>query len=395
MRSSADRLVVSDASGRVIGDTAGEWLNRTSSSVGLTDGTPITVSGQEVGKLYLVSTQEGAPGRGFMGGGRGSVTTAVGPESAEEHFLDRINRSLLLTGLIAAVIALAVGLVLTRLITNPVQALTHGAHKIAEGNLAHRVSVQTKDELGELGHSFNAMAASLEEAEQERKRIIADIAHELRTPLTIIEGTVVGIEDRVFEPDSARLGVIKEQVALLTRLTSDLRELSLAESGQLKLELAPTDLVDLVRRKAMQFESQAAEKGVHVATELPPSEQRANVDSGRIEQVLANLLSNAIRHTPSGGTITVSVGPGTAASGAPNARSVLISVADTGEGIAPEHIPHLFERFYRVETSRSRSGGGAGLGLAIVKRMVEAHGGRVWVESQPGKGATFRVEIPV
>jgi two-component system OmpR family sensor kinase len=239
------------------------------------------------------------------------------------------------------------------------------------------------------------MADSLDKSEQARRRLTADIAHELRTPLTIIEGTVDGILDGVFKPEPERLGAIKEQTAHLTRLIGDLRELSLAESGQLKLELTPTDLVDLIRRKMMQFEAKAREKGIHLKLDVPAEPLRVVIDPTRIEQVLANLLANAVRHTPAGGTVTAALRTGAESPGITTNQSAVLSVADTGEGIPPENLPFVFERFYRVETSRARSEGGAGLGLAIVKQMVEAHGGTVRVESEPGKGATFFIVLPV
>ncbi len=396
LRSTSERLVVADKSGRVVGDTAGQWLDRAAPDVGLADGVSITVSGSGVGQLFTFLTQAGSTGRGYLGGGRGGPPTSTPVQAnGEAVFLSRTNRSLLITGIVAGLFALAVGLVLTRLITRPVRALTYGARQITKGDLRYRVDVKSNDELGELGRSFNTMAAGLEEAEDGRKRIVADVAHELRTPLTIIEGTVDGIQDGVFEADSMRLGIIREQTALLTRLTSDLRDLSLAESGQLKLVLASTDLVDLVKRRTLQFQVPASNKGVRLELDLPHEEQRVDIDRTRVEQVLGNLLSNAIRHTPSGGSVKASLRTTKAAdAGGLGMPGFVVSVADTGEGIAPEHLPHVFERFYRVQTSRSRSEGGAGIGLAIVKRMVEAHGGTVWVESQPGSGTIFSFTIP-
>jgi len=397
LRSTDDRLVIADNSGVIVGDTGKHWLGRTLTDVGLGNGASITVSRKKVGELYLFLAQPGG-GRGYMGSERGdhpaAAPAAPAVNTPEQEFLDRVNRSLLFAGLITATVALMIGLILTRQLTRPIKALVSGASQIASGNLGHRVDIRSKDELGTLGQSFNAMATSLDQVEQERKRIIADIAHELRTPLTVIEGTVTGIEDGVFKPDKERLAAIKEQTSLLTRLTSDLRDLSLAESGQLKLALAPTDLVDLVRRKVSQFEIPAQEKGLHLTADLPDQAPKANVDPARIEQVLANLITNAIRHTASG-SVTVSLRPVKSDRYHQiDSPSLIVSVADTGEGISPESLPHVFERLYRVETSRARSEGGAGLGLAIVKQMVQAHEGKVWVESEPGKGSTFYVALP-
>lgn len=323
---------------------------------------------------------QGMMGRGYMGG------MMLG--AAEEAFLSRINFSLIISGLIATAVALILGFILTRQITRPVFYLSNGAKQIAQGNLNYRVRVNSRDELGKLAESFNAMAVSLDNGEQERRRIVADIAHELRTPLTVIDGTVDAIIDGVFKPDKERLGSIKEQTQLLNRLVSDLRDISLAESGQLKLELVPTDIADLLRRKLAQMEVKAREKNVELKLNVSGNVPKIKIDAARIEQVISNLVTNAIRHTPGGGNITVSIKPHN-----DQKASVLISVADTGEGIPPEHLPHVFDRFYRVEESRSREEGGAGLGLAIVKHLVLAHGGKVWAESEVGKGSTFYVAL--
>ncbi|MFH1651756.1 MAG: ATP-binding protein [Chloroflexota bacterium] len=386
LRSPDERIVVADASGNVVVDTGGDWLGRSAAQTGLSNGTPVTANSRLVGQLYLMSITTGpmGMGRGQMMGR--NIHTTMMP-TAEEDFLHQVNASLWQAGLIAAVIALLAGLLLTRQITRPVRALMTGARHIARGDLAHRVPVTSRDELGELADSFNAMASSLEKVEQSRRQLTADIAHELRTPLTVIEGTVDGILDGVFQPDKERLYSIKEQATLLARLTGDLRDLSLAESGQLNLDLAATDIVALVRRVVARQEVTAAAKRVSLQMSAPGAVPEAVVDPARLEQVITNLLTNAIRHTPEGGGITVTV--------AGSREEIEIAVADTGEGIRPEDLPHVFERFYRAGSSRSRREGGSGLGLAIVKQMVAAHGGQVRAESRPGRGSTFRVTLPL
>ena len=389
-----DRIVIADSSGEIVGDTANEWLGKDIRSLGLETGTPITVSEQGVGTVYLTAPSGTGAGMGHMGGRGGSAMPMLG--IAEQDFLSRVNSSLWIAGLIAAAVALLLGLILTRQLTRPIRALKRGAHQIASGNLSHRVEIGSKGELGELARSFNSMASSLDRSEQSRRRLTADIAHELRTPLTVIEGTTDGILDGVFKPDHEHLDTIKEQTALLTRLIGDLRDLSLAESGQLKLELARTDIAELVRRKLSQVEVKAAEKGVQLNLNTPEKMLEIDVDPARIEQVIANLLTNAIRHTPTGGRVSVSINtaPGNAISQIA-IPSTIISVTDTGEGIATEHLPHIFERFYRAGDSRTRSEGGTGLGLAIVKQMAEAHGGKAWVKSEQGQGSTFYVALPL
>lgn len=394
------RLVVADGSGTIVGDTGDAWLGQDAGQLGLDGGTSIAVAGEEVGKLYAMLPAAAVSGKGFRRGLPGThLPGADEPphmDILERNFLSNVNRSLWLAILIAVGVAVILGLVLTRRITRPLQALAAGARQIAGGHLGHRVEVSSRDEVGQVAESFNAMARSLDENEQARRRLMADIAHELATPLTVIEGTVDGILDGVFQPDAEHLGSVKEQTALLTRLISDLRDISLAESGQLKLERAPTDMVEMVGRKVSQAELAAREKGIRLELKAAPGLPAVNVDAGRMEQVVANLLTNAIRHTPGGGNITVSMQTvdGDTAHRV-DGPSLLVSVADTGEGIAPEHLPYVFERFYRVEDARSRAGGGAGLGLAIARQMVQAHGGRVWVESQPGQGSTFYVALPL
>ena len=321
-------------------------------------------------------------GRGYMGG-----QMMAAPEITEEDVLDQVNDSLWKAGLITAGVALVIGLVLTRQITRPVKALITGARRLSKGELSYRVKTRSNDEIGELADSFNSMAATLEQAEQSRRQLTADIAHELRTPLTIIEGTVEGILDDVFEADSEHLNSIKEQTLLLTHLINDLRDISLAESGQLTLNLQPTDIVDLVKRVVTGFEPNAGEKNIRLDLSVSVESLEMEVDPVRMEQVISNLLGNAIRHTPEGGSITVAISR--------EDDKLELSVSDTGEGITPEDLPHVFERFYRSGTSRSRKEGGTGLGLAIVKQMVEAHGGTVTVESTPGKGSTFLISLPL
>ncbi len=391
LKSSGDRLVLTDNAGVVVGDTDSKWVGETAADAGLTGGTPVVASGEQVGDVYLFSSFIHC-GRG-MGGSPRSGEVSV---PNEQDFLDRVNMWLVIVGIVAAVTALALGGILTWYITRPIKSLVKGAHQVAQGNLAYRVDVRSKDELGDLGRSFNSMAASLERAEMERRRMIADITHELRTPLTVIEGTVDGIEDGVFEADKGHLDTIKEQTALLARLAADLRDLSMAESGQLKLQLTATNMTDMVRRKILTYAVPAREKGIDLVSRLPEAALMVEVDPVRIEQVLGNLMTNAIRHTPTGGKITVSAREidRDIAHGI-KSPSLVVSVADTGEGISPEHLPHVFERFYRVEESRSRGEGGAGLGLAIARQMVEAHGGKVWAESEIGKGSTFYVALPM
>jgi signal transduction histidine kinase len=379
-----DRLILADSSGTIIGDTNAEWLGDTVQSVGLSKPISIVVSGQEVGKLYLLSSgmfivQFIPPG--------GALSAQPPPSSPEQRFLSHVNTSLLIAGVVGAAVAILLGLFLTRQFTKPIRALKKGAARIARGDLAYRVEVKSGDEFGELARSFNSMADSLDSSEQSRRRLFADIAHELRTPLSVIEGTVDAMLDGVYKPNPDNLASIKEETAVLTRLVAELRDLTLAESGKLRLVVEPTNLAELVQRRVSQAEVIAREKNITLKTEIAENLPQIEVDGRRIEQVVANLLDNALNHTPSGGTVTIAVSP--------DKDGILTSVIDTGEGIPAEHLPYIFERFYRVDDARSRKTGGAGLGLAIAKQMVELHGGRIWVESEVGKGSKFSFTLPV
>jgi two-component system OmpR family sensor kinase len=405
-KSSKDRLILADSSGVIVGDTYGEWLDQAAAGAGLT--TPaavITVSGQPVGELHHISFGTGhmmgsvgsRPGPGsFMPGGRMEAMQAQMMPPIEEDFIDRTNNSLIVAGTVGAVVAILLGLLLTRQLTKPIQVLKNGAARISAGDLSHRVAIRSKDELGDLAESFNSMAMSLDASEQARQRLFADIAHELRTPLSVVNGTVDAILDGVYEPNAEHLASLKEETAILTRLVDDLRDLTLAESGQLKLLLAPTDVLSLVQGRVARASVIAREKDVRLATKAPDDLPRAEADGGRIDQVLANLLDNALKHTPTGGSVTVTLSVEDGGKGFPaGGRHILVSVADTGEGIPAEHLTHVFDRLYRVDDARSRETGGAGLGLAIAKQMVELHGGRIWVESDTGGGTRFSFTLPI
>jgi two-component system, OmpR family, sensor histidine kinase BaeS len=375
------RLILADEDGVIVGDSVPETenLGQRADKLGLDvdAGAPVIAGGQRVGTIFMVA--QGAP-----------------PIRAEHDFLGRANRYLWIAGAIAAAVALLLGFLLTRQIIRPVRALTRGAREIAAGDLSHRVPVKGSGEISELARDFNQMAANLEQEEQSRRRLTADIAHELRTPLTVIQGTVRGIRDGVFKADAEHLGAIQSQSELLTRLVKDLREISLAESGRLRLELSQTDIVELARRALRHAVPQAQTAGIQTGFESEVESLPVSLDPKRLEQVVGNLISNALRHTPEGGGITVRVRR--AASGElPQFETggVVISVRDTGEGISAEHLPHIFDRFYRADDARARSDGGVGLGLAIVKQIMAAHGGQVWAESQPGQGSTFSIALPV
>jgi signal transduction histidine kinase len=274
------------------------------------------------------------------------------------------------------------------------------------------VEVESEDEIGELARTFNTMAESLARAEELRRQMVVDIAHELRTPLSIIQGNLEGMLDGVLPLDPEQVASVHEETLLLSRLVADLRLLSLAEAGQLKLERSETNLGALIRSVVDRLRPQAQAKGVALETELPASLPILSIDADRISQVIGNLVSNALRYTPAGGAVSVQCSVNsdqlTVNSKQWSVSSeqiaddklitdhwLLITVTDTGSGIAPEDLPHVFDRFYRADRSRNRATGGSGIGLAIVKQLVEAHGGRVWAESELGKGSRFSFTLPL
>lgn len=270
----------------------------------------------------------------------------------------------------------------------PLRQILRAIDAVAEGDLAVRVPGDDSPQFGELIKRFNSMVGQLERADQERRRLTADIAHELRTPLHVIQGNLEGVLDGVYAPTPEHLSATLEETRLLTRLVDDLQTLALAESGHLPLHPARFRLAELLQDLATSFTAQAAAGGLTLTTGLANPDQQLVADYDRLNQVLSNLIANAVRHTPPGGRIAIEAGAGPDAE-----RPVSIQVADTGSGIAPEALPHIFDRFWRADRSRSDRTH-SGLGLAIAQQLVHAHGGRLRVRSEVGRGSTFVVELP-
>jgi histidine kinase len=306
----------------------------------------------------------------------------------EANFQAAVSEILAAGTLAAFVAAVSVSTFTTKRIVDPIQAMMKASQRIAAGDYHQRVYVPGQDELGALAQAFNRMAATLEQTEQRRLRLIGDVAHELRTPLSSIMGTMEGLLDSVLAADSTTFLGVQREVARLQRLVYDLEELSRAEAGQIPIDRDSIILGDLVDSVAERLKLQFEEKGVRLSMQIPKSLPQVWADSSRISQVLLNLLGNALQYTPADGQVTVRAWH--------EAEEVFVAVQDTGIGISAAHLPHIFERFYRVDKSRSRVGGGSGIGLTIAKYLVEAHDGRIWVTSPgPGSGCTFTFSLPV
>jgi len=328
-------------------------------------------------------------------------------------FLDSVNKDLLIAVVAAGLVALVLTWLLSRRILGPVEALTAAAGRMEKGDLSQHVEVKSHDEIGKLAHAFNSMTDGLSRLEQLRRNMVTDVAHELRTPIANIRGYLEAMQDGIVRPDAEVIESLHEEAMLLTRLVEDLQELELAEAGKLRLVQQRVEPADVIEKAITATQPAAAEKEISLKANLPADLPEIEADPERIGQVLRNLLNNAIKHTPPGGHVDVEahvefgivnaefgmkpdlLHASHSAFTIPNSAFLEVSVKDSGPGISADHLPHIFDRFYRADQSRARSTGGAGLGLAIVKELVEMHGGQVRAESTPGHGAAFYFTLPV
>jgi two-component system OmpR family sensor kinase len=381
-RGPGDRLILSlaDAQGQIVHPSWDARVGRPLSQAERADALPIQVP------------DEGSGGRETVGYLRVERAPEPRPVPPQQFLLGWLSRSLLLVAVIGGALGILFGMLASRSLTAPLSRLAEAAQAIGARDLSRRVEVGGSDEVKEVAQAFNDMAATLEGAETLRRNLLADVAHELRTPLSVLQGNLRAILDDVYPLDKAEVARLYEETRLLSRLVNDLHELAQAEAGQLRLNRQTINLADLIQSAAAVFSPAAEAKGVILSTQVAPDLPPVPADPARLTQVLHNLLANALRHTPSEGTISLRAGCEVG-----KECEVWLAVQDSGEGISSGDLPYVFDRFYRADPARSRATGGAGLGLAIVRAIVEAHGGRVSAASDgvPGHGSTFTVQLPL
>jgi signal transduction histidine kinase len=372
------RLIFADADGRVVYDDEDGRTGRKLTRDEKAAAQDVVVEGQVVGQLVVSRPVQSA---------------ILGP--LERAFVRRLRWLLVIGGLLAGALGVMLGLALSRNLTAPLQRLATAARAVAHRDFSQRVQVEGSAEMAEVAQAFNEMTATLEKSEHQRQNLVADVAHELRTPLSVVQGNLRAILDDVYPLEKTEISRLYDETRLLSRLVDDLRELALADAGQLRLNLQPTGagavIGTMVENLSLVAEAQKVTIDVQVPADLPT----LRADPDRLAQVLRNLLVNALHHTGPGSTITVTAQQ--------LENMVQVSVTDTGEGIAPEDLPHVFERFWRADPARANAGQvgtdrGArrsGLGLSVAQSLIEAQGGRIWAESELGRGSTFHFTVPV
>jgi two-component system, OmpR family, sensor kinase len=358
--------VLADANNRIVYDSArlrtGSGMTREDLALAV----PIDSNGRVVGRLIATSPVQ-----------------LLWFES-QQVFLRSVLRNIGLAALLGTALAVAAGLLIGRALAQPLDALARSARAFQDRQWQTRAQEAGTTEMRAVARAFNSMASGLQQAEINRRNLTADIAHELRTPLTVVQGNLRAMLDGVYPLEAAEIATVYDETRLLSRLVDDLRELALAEAGQLTLNVDTVEAGAWLQRCVEPLRAYADER--KVALHVAPTEGSLRADADRAGQVLRNLLMNAIRHTPEGGTVHVSA----TADGA----QLRIDVNDSGEGVSPDDLPHIFDRFYRADKSRARASGGSGLGLPISKALVEAMGGRIGASSTPGQGSRFWFTLP-
>ena len=371
-------LILAGADGRVVYDGPDGRTGRKLSRDEQAAAQEILVADQVVGRLVISRPVQSA---------------VFGP--LERAFVERLRWLLVIGALLAGALGILLGLALSRSLTAPLQRLATAARAVARRDFSQRVAAEGSAEMAEVAQAFNEMTAALASSEQQRQNLVADVAHELRTPLTVIQGNLRAIIDDVYPLEKAEISRLYDETRLLARLVDDLRELALADAGQLRLSLRPTDAAAVIDAVVEGLGLAAEDREITLDTRVPGDLATVQADPDRLAQVLGNLVVNALHHTPSGGKIAVTARQ--------TGSVVQISVADTGEGIAPQDLTRVFERFWRADPARTRDGQAdgarstrrSGLGLSVAQSLVQAQGGRIWAESELGHGSTFHFTVPV
>lgn len=357
-----------DAEGRVLLPAAPYRRGQRLTAAELARGLPVEAAGRRVGTVLDAARRPTLSDR-------------------EVQYLQSTDRALALAALGAVLAALVLGLAMARGLSRPLRDLTAAARRMARGELQQTVPVRSDDELGELSRAFNQMSQALTRANQARRDMTADIAHDLRTPLTVISGYLEAMQEGVLEPTPARLAALHAEAQHLKHLVEDLRTLSLADAGDLVIRPQAIEVGPLLRRLEAAYGPQAERAGIALGIDLEPDLPTLLADPERMVQVLANLIANALQHSPAGGRITLSAGA--------EAEGIVLSVTDTGVGMSAEVLDRIFDRFYRADPARAGGGEASGLGLAIARSLVEAQGGRIEARSAgPGLGSAFRIHLP-
>lgn len=390
---SGDRLVTIS---RRAGDVPSEPVPVERAFAGKSGFTTVRTAGGQEMRLYITpfptvgAAPVGAapmPGRGWVDPANAAL--AVGRPTREiENALNSLVNTLLVAVPLAMVVAGAGGIFLARRALKPVDDISRTALEIEEKDLSRRIPVKTRDELGRLAATLNQMIERLERAFKRQREFTGDASHELRTPLSVIqaEASLALQKERSAEEYRESLATISEEAKHMSTIIEELLTLARADSGTEKLVFETVDLGELLRGLAADGEVLCQEKGlVFRVGDLPAIEIRG--DRAKLRQLFLNLLDNAVKYTPAGGTVSLSLERGE--------KEARVTVSDSGIGIPPEHLPHIFERFYRVDKARSRAEGGVGLGLAIALHIARSHGGTITVESEVGKGSTFHVRLPL
>jgi two-component system sensor histidine kinase BaeS len=358
---------IADSDGKIIIAGIGHRAGVVVSADELKGGDQIQVNNKTVGILLL--------------------NTPLNRNPLENEFLRRLNDSVFLSAFGAVFLALILGAILSRTVTRPIRELTLATHAMANGNLDQQVPVRSRDEIGELAAAFNKMSSDLTRSFNLRKQMTADIAHELRTPLSLIIGHAEGVHDGVLKPTRENFEIIREEAERLEHLVNDLRTLSLADAGELTLNFQLLDINKLLSDIHTHYLYQFNQKRVTLDVEPASVILKANLDPTRFSQVLTNILDNALHYAPEGGRVVIATRQ--------NEDRVEVAIQDNGPGVTAEEATRIFDRFYRVDPSRTRDDGGSGLGLAIAKSIVEMHKGKIWAESEKGKGVKVIIQLPM